>query len=77
MGEGDWYVLCCNVCDADCGLVTPIPFLSQRERGQWATEHTKGTGHDNWAVLTQKKGEPFGIVYQEYLDGQALLRALN
>jgi hypothetical protein len=37
---------CVLVC-RDCGDLV-IPFLSYRERGRWAAEHTAGTGHARW-----------------------------
>ena len=46
------YLLYCRLCgDPDRPL--PIPFGSAAERGHWAAEHTKGTGHDSWLVLAQ------------------------
>jgi hypothetical protein len=47
-----YYVLVCLECDGD-GPVTPLPFESADARGRWASEHTKGTGHDRWVVTDQ------------------------
>lgn len=49
-----WYVLYCRQCDED-SYPMAIPFASARERGQWATEHTKGTGHNRWIVVDEPK----------------------
>jgi hypothetical protein len=40
-----FYLLICREC---APLV--MPFGSQAERGKWAGEHTRGTGHDRWFV---------------------------
>jgi hypothetical protein len=48
-----WYVLVCRVCDPDGE--GPIPFESAAERGRWASEHARGTGHDQWFVLDQER----------------------
>jgi hypothetical protein len=40
------YVLVCKECDP----LLPMPFASAAERGKWAAEHTRGTGHDKWFV---------------------------
>lgn len=51
-----FYVLVCRQCgDPDRPL--PMPFGTQDERGQWASEHTKATGHDQWLVLDQQAPE--------------------
>lgn len=42
----EFYVLVCR----ECRPVLPIPFESAEERGRWAAEHTRGTGHDQWFV---------------------------
>lgn len=45
-----FYVLVCRQCgDGDL----PMPFDSPEARGRWASEHTKGTGHDRWFVTDQ------------------------
>ena len=53
-----FYVLVCLHCsrgmDPEDWLA--IPFGSPEERGKWATEHTAGTGHDQWVVLDQVRG---------------------
>jgi hypothetical protein len=47
-----FYVLVCRQCgDPDRPL--PMPFASPAERGHWAAEHTRATGHDRWFVLDQ------------------------
>lgn len=43
-----FYLLVCLDCVDAKPL--PIPFGSARERGQWASAHTAGTGHDRWWV---------------------------
>ncbi len=50
-----WYVLVCRVCDPEGDA--PMPFDSAAKRGRWASEHTRGTGHDLWLVLDQPKPE--------------------
>lgn len=46
------YVLVCRQCgDPDRPL--PMPFSTPDERGQWASEHTNTTGHDQWLLLDQ------------------------
>jgi hypothetical protein len=53
--SGIFYVLVCRQCgDPDRPL--PMPFGSPAERGKWASEHTKATGHDRWFVLDQPAG---------------------
>lgn len=45
-----FYVLVCR----DCGNGDlPMPFGSPAERGKWAAEHTRATGHERWLVLDQ------------------------
>jgi len=47
-----FYLLVCLECgDPDRPL--PIPFGSAAERGKWAAEHTRGTGHDRWIVMDE------------------------
>jgi hypothetical protein len=41
-----FYVLVCR----ECTPLLPMPFPSPAERGKWASEHTKATGHDKWLV---------------------------
>jgi hypothetical protein len=41
------FVLVCREC-GNGDLV--MPFSSAAERGRWAAEHTRGTGHDRWFV---------------------------
>lgn len=42
-----FYLLVCQEC-GNGDLV--MPFGSAAERGHWAAEHTRGTGHDCWRV---------------------------
>ena len=52
----DFYVLACLECgDPDRPLI--MPFSSPAERGKWASEHTKATGHDRWFVKDQPATE--------------------
>lgn len=53
MGE-KWYILCCRECDGD-GDPLPIPFETPEGRGRWASEHTKGTGHERWLVMDEPR----------------------
>jgi len=47
-----FYVLVCR----DCGNGDlPMPFGSTAERGKWAAQHTRATGHENWLVLDQQR----------------------
>jgi hypothetical protein len=49
-----FYVLACLECgDPDRPL--PMPFGSPAERGKWASEHTRATGHDRWIVKDQRR----------------------
>jgi hypothetical protein len=41
-----FYVLIC----LDCEPIAPMPFPTPEERGRWAAEHTRATGHDRWEV---------------------------
>lgn len=36
-----------------------MPFDTRKERGEWASEHTKGTGHDNWRVYEEETFSTF------------------
>jgi hypothetical protein len=42
-----WYLLICREC-GDGDII--LPFGSAEDRGKWAAEHTRGTGHDTWWV---------------------------
>jgi hypothetical protein len=61
-----YYLLLCKECaieaslkaEPDSPLPLPIPFASQAERGEWASKHTRGTGHDKWLVLEQETQDP-------------------
>ena len=49
-----FYVLVCR----DCGNGDlPMPFSSPAERGKWAAEHTRRTGHDRWFVTEETRHE--------------------
>lgn len=43
-----FYLVCLECGDPERPL--PIPFDSAAERGKWAAEHTRGTGHNRWWV---------------------------
>jgi hypothetical protein len=51
-----FYVLVCYQC-SDPERPLPLPFYSAAERGKWAAEHTRATGHDRWFVADQKSTE--------------------
>ena len=53
---GMFYLLVCREC-GNGDLV--MPFGSAAERGKWAAEHTKATGHDRWFV-TESAGRLTG-----------------
>lgn len=47
--EAMFYLLACRLCgDPEKPLV--MPFGSPADRGGWAAEHTRATGHDKWWV---------------------------
>lgn len=46
-----YYVLICRECDPE--RETPMPFTSPAARGEWASAHTRSTGHDLWWVVDQ------------------------
>ena len=47
-----FYVLICRDCtDASGGDALEMPFGSPEDRGRWAAEHKRGTGHDSWFVV--------------------------
>ncbi len=46
-----YYLLSCLECEPPL----PMPFSSQEERGGWAAEHTKGTGHNRWHVWEEDR----------------------
>lgn len=54
-GQADrFFVLVCRECWPEASLhhlVGEMPFQSPEARGLWATQHTKGTGHDSWLVI--------------------------
>lgn len=45
-----FYLLTCLDCWQGLDRPLRMPFGSAAERGKWASEHTKGTGHDHWRV---------------------------
>jgi hypothetical protein len=47
-----FYVLVCRDC-GDPDRLLPMPFSSPDERGRWASEHTRATGHARWFVVDQ------------------------
>lgn len=49
-------VLACLEC-GDPEHPLPMPFASPAERGRWASEHTRATGHDRWVVEDQPAEE--------------------
>lgn len=54
MPDGPCVLVCLTCADHDAaqGLDPPaIPFPDYRARGKWASEHTRGTGHDRWLCL--------------------------
>lgn len=48
------YVLVCLKCGTGDYVIT---FPSPEERGKWAAEHTRGTGHEEWWVHDHPEGE--------------------
>lgn len=60
--DDTYYVLVCRDCyAADRERVLPMPFASAEARGKWASEHTLGTGHDNFAVVDQPRSGLEGV----------------
>jgi hypothetical protein len=52
-----FYLLACRECgDPERPLV--MPFGSAAERGRWASEHTRATGHDRWWVKDHVREPP-------------------
>ncbi|GAY12048.1 hypothetical protein [Pseudonocardia sp. N23] len=45
------FLLWCRVCEPEPSPDNVMPFESPAERGKWAAEHTRGTGHDRWLVF--------------------------
>jgi hypothetical protein len=57
-GQAGGRVFCmlnCRECDEQSGRPLAMPFGSPGERGKWATEHTRGTGHDRWLVRDERR----------------------
>ena len=44
-------IIVCRTCSTDADMVALIPFASWSDRGKWASEHTRGTGHASWLCL--------------------------
>ncbi len=44
-------IIVCRTCSTDADMIALVPFASWRERGKWASEHTRGTGHRRWLCL--------------------------
>lgn len=51
MSATTFYLLTCLECEPPL----PMPFGTAAERGKWAAEHTRGTGHDRWIVKDEIK----------------------
>jgi hypothetical protein len=49
-----YYLLACLECDAQSRPLL-MPFGTAAERGKWAAEHTRGTGHDRWYVTQETR----------------------
>lgn len=49
-----FFLLVCRDC-GDPERPLPQPFSSQAERGRWAAEHTRATGHDRWIVTEERR----------------------
>lgn len=58
MTSRTFYLLACLECEAGNERPLPIPFGSAAERGKWAAEHTRGTGHERWWVKDDVRQEP-------------------
>lgn len=49
-----WYVIICRECnDIEDPVVVVMPFESPEERGKWAADHRRSTGHNRWYVVDQ------------------------
>lgn len=69
-----WYILVCRECSPDLDM--PMPFATPKERGEWASDHTRGTGHNNWLVLDQdeRSQEELDQIREDLvIKGEALL----
>lgn len=44
-----FFLLVCREC-GNPGKPLIMPFGSAADRGKWASEHTRATGHDRWWV---------------------------
>ena len=68
--SGTFYLLACLECEPPL----PMPFGSQAERGKWASEHTKGTGHDRWHVWQEPNEVTEHVVPGYYRDDDGTLK---
>lgn len=50
-----FFLLNCLDCDDLGHRPLAMPFGSPAERGKWASEHTRGTGHDRWLVRDERR----------------------
>jgi hypothetical protein len=48
------YLLVCRECTPEDPLV--MPFSSAADRGKWAAQHRRGTGHNRWWVKDEPRG---------------------
>lgn len=49
-----FYLLACLDCDQQ-EYPLAMPFSTPAERGKWAAEHTRETGHDHWFVKDMQR----------------------
>jgi len=54
-----FYLLACLEC-GDPENPLPMPFGNPAERGKWASEHTRATGHDRWWVKDHERDDTSG-----------------
>lgn len=58
-------LLLCREC-GDPSRALPMTFASPAERGRWASQHTRETGHDRWWVHDLRgEGEPVIVTLDE------------
>lgn len=55
--EKRWYLLAC----LHCRPLLIMPFGAHGERGQWASAHRHGTGHNNWFATQVRSRTPAAI----------------
>lgn len=65
-----FFLLNCLECDGQSRPLA-IPFESAAARGKWASEHTRGTGHNRWIV----RDEPRPVVAGEVVADARELEA--